>query len=342
MRYIWLRGEESMASNEEEDTGLFVPARTIPTPRSVSPEAQAFLSCGLPHMPAEINHTDKEAWRTYVAQTEKFMEPALAAMAKAMPARIAEHSLASSTLYEVTPDGLASEDDDKALFHIHGGGFIFGKGRSAAYTALPLATTARLRSFSVDYRMPPDHPFPAGLDDASEAYRFLIERFDARKIAVEGSSAGANLSAAVILKARDEGLPLPGACVLHTAGVDLTESGDSFKTNAVLDVVLRGPQPEMMLLYAGGHDLHHPYLSPIFGDFCKGFPPTILLTGTRDLLLSPTVMMHRALRRAGVDAELHVFEAMPHGSFGHASPEDKELLAESARFVRARLGAASI
>ena len=92
-----------------------------------------------------------------------------------------------------------------------------------------------------------------------------------------------------------------------------------------------------MLLYAGGHDMAHPYLSPVFGDFAAGFPPTILVSGTRDMLLSPTVMMHRALRRAGVDAELHVFEAMPHGGLSGSSPEDHELQAEIARFLKERL-----
>lgn len=159
--------------------------------------------------------------------------------------------------------------------------------------------------------MPPNHPFPAGLDDAMDAYRFMLERYEPQHVAIEGSSAGANLAAAMILRARDEGLPMPGACALHTAALDLTHSGDSFATNAVIDVVLRGPQLQTMLLYAGGHDMRHPYLSPIFADFGKGFPPTILVSGTRDLLLSPTVMMHRALRRADVEAELHVFEAMP-------------------------------
>ena len=161
---------------------------------------------------------------------------------------------------------------------------------------------------------------------------------DPAKVVLEGGSAGANLVAATILRARDEGLPLPAGCSLHTAGVDLTHAGDSSHTNAVIDVVLRGPQPETMLLYAGGHDMRDPYLSPLYGDFTKGFPPTILVSGTRDLLLSPTVMMHRALRRAGIEADLHVFEAMPHGGLGGQSPEDRELQGEIATFLRRKLG----
>lgn len=266
--------------------------------------------------------------------------PHLCYARKAFPATIAENRLSNCTLYEVTPGSLEEAGEDKALLHIHGGAFIVGGGLSSAHSAQTYASLTGIRSFSVDYRTPPDHPFPAGLDDCLETYRFLLDRYQPSKIAFEGSSAGANLVAALILKARDEGLPLPGACALHTAAVDLTHSGDTFATNAVIDIVLRQVQPETMLLYAGGHDLADPYLSPVFGDFTKGFPPTILVSGTRDMLLSPTVMMHRALRRAGIDAELHVFEAMPHGGLSGSAPEDRELQAEIARFLRAKLGAA--
>lgn len=322
---------------DESLAGLSVPARTIPVPPTVSPEAQEFLTRGLPVGPPEIPHTDKEAWRAFVAQVESYIAPVSTMRAKPFPAEVSEHALSAATLYEIIPEGLSDADQDKVILHIHGGAFVVGGGISAANTARTIAGTAKLRAFSVDYRMPPDHPFPAGLDDCMEAYRFLLERYDPAKIALEGSSAGANLVAATILRARDEGLPLPGACALHTAGVDLTHSGDTFATNAVIDIVLRTIQPETMLLYAGGTDLADPYVSPVFGDFTKGFPPTILVSGTRDMLLSPTVMMHRALRRAGIDAELHVFEAMPHGGLGGMSPEDRELQAEIARFIRERL-----
>lgn len=320
-----------------EETGLKVAERIIPVPSTVSPEAQAFLARGLPIMPPEIHHTEKERWRQYIAQIEAPLLQISQMRAQAYPAKIGEHRLSQVTLYEVTPDSLDAGNDAKAILNIHGGAFIMGGGMACAHIAQPMASLTGMRSFAVDYRMPPDHPFPAGLDDCVEAYRFLLDRYAPGKIAVEGGSAGANLVAAMILKARDEGLPLPGAAVLHTAAVDLTHAGDTFATNAVIDVVLRGAQPETMLLYAGGHDLAHPYLSPVFGDFTKGFPPSILLAGTRDLLLSPTVMMHRALRRAGIEAELHVGEAMPHGGFGGTSPEDRELQEETAAFIRRKL-----
>jgi acetyl esterase/lipase len=115
--------------------------------------------------------------------------------------------------------------------------------------------------------------------------------------------------------------------------VDLTESGDSFHANLGLDSVLTSSLMETNLLYADGHDLADPYLSPLFGDFSKGFPPTFLQAGTRDLFLSNAVRMHRALRAAGVPAELHVFEGAPHGLFFGTAPEDEELDREARRFV---------
>ena len=130
---------------------------------------------------------------------------------------------------------------------------------------------------------------------------------------------------------------MPAALVLGTPEVDLTESGDSFHTILGLDPVL-SPLIHVNRLYADGHDLAHPYLSPLFGDV-TGFPPTFLHTGTRDLFLSNTVRMHRKLRAAGVEAELHVFEAMPHGGFGGMTPEDQDLATEIKHFLdRHRVG----
>ena len=187
-------------------------------------------------------------------------------------------------------------------------------------------------TWAPDYRMPPHHPYPAALDDCIAVYRAALEARSPEDIVVSGASAGGNLAAALLLRARDEGLPMPGALVLLSPEVDLTESGDSFHANLGVDHVL-SPLMTVNLLYANGHDLADPYLSPLFGDV-SGFPPTFLQTGTRDLFLSNTVRMHRKLRAAGVSAELHVFEAMPHGGFGGA-PEDIEVSVELRRFLDA-------
>ena len=132
---------------------------------------------------------------------------------------------------------------------------------------------------------------------------------------------------------RDAGLPLPAALVLLTPEIDLTEAGDSFRTNELLDVVLKRGLPECNALYAAGRELADPYLSPLFADFAAGFPPTLIQTGTRDLFLSNSALMHRKLRRAGIAADLHVWEAMPHAGFGGGTPEDDEIFTEVAAFL---------
>jgi monoterpene epsilon-lactone hydrolase len=214
---------------------------------------------------------------------------------------------------------------------------VMGGGATCRVRAQGMATRIGARVVSVDYRMPPDHPYPASLDDCLTVYRALLSERDPAEIIVGGGSAGGNLAAALMLRARDEGLPLPAALVLISPELDLTETGDSFHSNAGID-----PMGTLMLpnlLYAGDADLADPYLSPLFGDFTRGFPPTLLTSGTRDLFLSNTVRMHRALRDAGIEAELHVLEAAPHGNFGGNSPEEAGLNRDIRLFCEAHWGA---
>jgi acetyl esterase/lipase len=287
---------------------------------------------------AEPSPTDRAGWRARLEESNTQIAAMSALAVEAYPAEISTHKLTAADLYEVAPQNRSERNAKRAIFYIHGGAYVMGGGVTAAHMALSLAGGAQMRAFSVDYRMPPDYPFPAGLDDTVEAYRMVLSRYKPANIAVGGASAGGGLAASFILKARDLGLPLPGACVLATPELDLTESGDTFETNDTIDVVLKGRLRNSILLYAGGHDLKDPYLSAIYGDLTKGFPPTVLTAGTRDLFLSNTVRMHRALRRVGVNAELHVFEAMPHGGFFGTAPEDREVLAEQVRFIDENLG----
>jgi monoterpene epsilon-lactone hydrolase len=319
--------------------GLRVPERIIPVPQTVSAEAQAFLSTmgAMPSTP-EPDASDLAAWRARIEQANQQIGAMSAQAVAAFPAEITKHKLSATDLYEVTPANLAPKNKNRAVFYIHGGAYIMGGGEICAHMSLSLAGAANMRAFAIDYRMPPDHPFPAGLDDTIEAYRYVLKHYDPANIAVHGASAGGGLAASFILKARYLGLPLPAACVLLTPELDLTESGDTFETNAHIDVVLKGRLSQSIALYANGHDLTDPYLSAIYGDFSKGFPPTLLTSGTRDVFLSNTVRMHRALRRAGVFADLHVCEAMPHGGFFGGAPEDRELMEEQVRFINAHLG----
>ena len=187
-----------------------------------------------------------------------------------------------------------------------------------------------------DYRMPPDAPYPAAMDDAMAVWKAALAMQDPSRMAIIGTSTGGGMTLAMILRAKQEGVPLPAAIAPGTPWSDLTETGDSYKTNEWVDNVLvsyNGYLVHAALLYANGHDLKDPQLSPIYGDF-HGFPPAILTSGTRDLFLSNTVRTHRKLREAGVEAELQVFEAFSHAQylFDATAPETKEAFTEIAAF----------
>jgi epsilon-lactone hydrolase len=325
---------DGMSDSQPVLQGVFVEAHEVPPPRSISPEAQAFLSAAAAPLPkpAPPALDDKEGWKAYVIDRYRSFPVRGGSAAGGIGPEIKSETtaLGGVPIYVSAPPTVA--DDDRACLDFHGGAFILGGGELCRFTGMIMAQRVGVRTYSVDYRMPPDHPYPAPLDDSVSAYRALLDRYAPDRIVVAGRSAGGNLAAALMLRARDEGLPLPAGLVLLSPEVDLTESGDSFQTNRDVDVVLRGGVPEENTLYAGGHDLAHPYLSPLFGDFTKGFPRTFLQAGTRDLFLSNAVRMHRALRKARVEVELHIFEAMPHGGF-FGAPEDLELEAEMQRFV---------
>ena len=311
-----------------------VPARTIPVPGHLSATAQRALGQRLPdEVPAFPPLGDIAGWREYIAAKDQVILGMVASSGAVPIHAVREVRAGDAAAFELIPEGLPS-GDRRVYLDIHGGALISGSGKACLAMAGKVAARVRARVVSVDYRMPPDHPFPAGLDDCLTFYRSLLRDHAPHEIVVGGASAGGNLAAAMVLKARDEGLPLPAAVVLVTPEVDLTESGDTFATNLGVDRTLRTPLMPANLLYAGGLPLTNPYLSPLFGDFSKGFPPTLLTAGTRDLFLSNAVRMHRALRKAGVAAELHVVEALSHGSFGGGA-EDDELDEEIRRFCEA-------
>ena len=221
---------------------------------------------------------DTEGWKSYVAETDGFVRSMVGDAAASFAGSVDERDLGPCPLYVVTPDGIA-DDDPRVFLDIHGGAWVLGGGDLCKRTTIASASAIGVRAWSVDYRMPPDHPFPTPLDDCLTAYRLLLDERHPGEIIVGGTSAGGNLAAALILRARDEGLPLPAAVVFNTGAFDLTGSGDSWQVNDGLDNVLSGPVEPCTLLYAGSHDRREPYLSPLFGDL-TGFPPVILLTGT--------------------------------------------------------------
>ena len=230
---------------------------------------------------------DLDGWGAMIAAYDKTVAALLAERARSASVTTESLDLGDFGVYVISPAGL-TDDDRRVYLDIHGGAFIYGRGDSCRAMGISSVSRVGARVWAVDYRMPPDHPFPAALDDCLLTYRTLLEEYRPEDIIVGGASAGGNLAAALVLRARDEGLPLPAAVVLLTPGSDLTGSGDSLQTNLGLDPLLRGNGKPAFLLCAAGRDLKDPYISPLFADFTKGFPPTILTTGTRAACCSRT------------------------------------------------------
>jgi len=257
-------------------------------------------------------------------------------MAEALRVRVDAVTIGGVKAFEVNPEEIAPNNKNRVLVHIHGGCFVSLPGESGTGEAIQMAAFGRFRVISVDYRMAPDHPYPAALDDVIALWRAVSTTTDPKKMALFGASAGGNLTLAAVLRAKQENLPLPAAIAPATPMSDLTNAGDTFHTNAFLDNVLVAPDGDCdkrAALYLDGRDAKDPLLSPVYGDM-HGFPPAILTSGTRDLLLSSTVRVHRKLRQAGVEAILQVFEGQSHAQFlfDYTAPETKEAFEEVAQF----------
>ena len=319
-----------------------VPSKSLPVPTDgVSPQMQAFIAAPLNPAWNNLWKTGEE-WRKAADAQAATVVPGIPAMAERMHVKIEPAVIDGVRVYVVTPDEIPPENKNRVLIHTHGGCYVLFPGESGATEAVMMAGFGHFKVISVDYRMPPEAYFPAALDDVITVYKAVAKTTDPKNMAIFGTSAGGALTLEAVLKAKQLGLPLPGAIAPGTPMSDVTKTGDSFYTNEMVDNVLvsrDGFCDAATVVYAKGHDLKDPLLSPVYGDM-HDFPPTILTTGTRDLLLSNTVRVHRALRQAGVEAALEVYEGQSHAQyqFDDRVPEAKEAFGEIATFFDKHLG----
>ncbi|GAA0359320.1 alpha/beta hydrolase [Actinoallomurus spadix] len=208
------------------------------------------------------------------------------------------------------------DDDPKAgtILYFHGGGNVFGSPETALCLTANLVVRTGFRAFSLDYRLAPEHPFPAAIDDALSAYRALLDGGeDPSAIAFAGDSAGGGLTVTACLAARDAGLPLPAAIMAFSPGLDHTRSGESMRTKEGIDPIFtRAAVRYTGSLYLAGRDPHHPLLSPAVLADLSGFPPMLLQVGTNELLLDDSTRLAARARDAGVDVILDVTADAPH------------------------------
>jgi epsilon-lactone hydrolase len=318
-----------------------VPARHLPVPDTVSPQMQAIIAQPLSPSWNDVPASNEE-WKARVDKAASGVLAELPKLREALGVSVVPTTLAGVKAFVVTPKVIAPRNRDRILLHFHGGFRVLNPGESGTREAILLAGFGRFKVISVDYRMPPDFPFPAALDDAVGVYRELLKTTKPKNIGVFGTSAGGSLVLTTMLRVKAENLPIPGAIAPSTPTADLTKTGDSLFTNEMIDNVLvsqDGFVRATITLYANGHDLKDPLVSPVYGDM-HGFPPTILTSGTRDLYLSNTVRVHRKLREAGVEAVLQLWEGASHGQWNRdiSAPETKEYNEEVAHFFDIHLG----
>jgi acetyl esterase/lipase len=280
--------------------------------------------------------TTADGWKALAAAGLAGAQANVAAMRERLHVKVEPGTIDGVHVYTVTPEAIAPENRDRLLVQVHGGCYVLNPAEAALPEAMLIAAIGRFKVIAVDYRMPPEAYFPAALDDAMTVWKAATRMADPGKMRIIGTSAGGAMVLEMGLRAKQEGLPMPAAIASGTPMSDVTKTGDSFQTNALIDNVLvstNGFCDAAAAFYAHGHDLKDPMLSPVYGDM-HGFPPTILTTGTRDLLLSNTVRVHRKLRQAGIEAALHVYEGQSHAYFGRDDriPETREAFGEIAAF----------
>ena len=279
------------------------------------------------------------AWELVIEQRAA-STPSLVETEESTSTRIEKAVLGGVPVYWITPDDM--DDERRVFIYVHGGAYVFGGGDAAVREAATIASVSGLKTISIDYRMPPSDPYPAAVEDVAAVYRALLETWPADHLAIGGTSAGGGLSMAALHYFKQEGLPMPAALYLGTPWADLTKTSDTLYTLEGIDRNLStydGLIAAAAELYADGVPLTDPLISPVYGDF-GGFPPTYLVTGTRDLLLSDTARVHRKLRLADVVAELNVYEGVSHADYAFVtdSPEYQQTYRELSDFLQQHLG----
>ena len=227
---------------------------------------------------------------------------------------------------------------DRAILYLHGGAYTAGGLDYAKGFGALLAAETRLNVFCVAYRLAPEYKYPAALNDAFAAYRYLLERgYQPDRITLAGESAGGGLALALALKIRDEQMSLPAGIACISPWTDLTFSGASYRNNVYRDPsLIRESLAYSVIAYAAGHE-YEPYASPVFGDY-TGFPPCLFFAGSDEILLSDAKTVHYQMQRAGVPSELIIADGMWHVYPLYGTPEGRRALVRMSDFLRTRLG----
>ncbi len=338
---VILQAEVPSSVIADEHITWTIPAKKLPLPSCASKEIQKNLAnLRQPNVEArrKFKSKSKEEWKEWIDYAKEAGTEGVKISAKKYHVDIKEGHIEGVGVYYLTSRHALPKKNQQVFVYLHGGAYLFGGGMSALNEAILIADRVQIPVIAIDYRMPPDAPYPAALDDVVSVYQSLLKSYESTSIVMGGSSSGGGLTLAVVQKLKSLHITLPSALFVGTPWSDLTKNGDSLYVNEGVDrkiVTYDGFLPEAVKLYANGHNLKESGLSPVYGDFSH-FPPTMLVTGTRDLFLSMTVRVHRKLKEAGVVADLNVYEGLSHVEYFVVpdAPESREVYKELKQFLK--------
>lgn len=322
--------------------GAAMAADPVPLPDTISPQARAVIefleSAGLKQLKAP-DPADLSGWKALHEAQEKLLEEPNRQVLGQLGASITEWRVNDVIpVLDIRPKGW--RDDGRVIVYIHGGGFTLFSARSMAGLGALVAEAAGMRVISIDYTNAPSFNWEGIQAQVSLVFADLVAKgTPLNRMAIFGDSAGGNLAIATVLNLRDAGVGMPAAVLLFSPWADLSNTGDTAITLPQADPTLSydGFLHSSALAYAGALDLKDPRISPLYADFAKGFPPTMIQDGTRTILLSTSVRTYRALKAAKVDATLDLYEGMWHVFQGAPAPEAEDALASAGAFLKQRL-----
>ena len=322
-----------------QKTAWQIGPRTLPPPTGGSDELRDAIADIPQPDPATIQITPQSEaeWLAVIAQMDAGKVEMNRAFREQLSVSVESDEVEGVKVFHVTPAEIDPQHADHLFVYLHGGAFVLNGGEAGLSEPILLAHRLKMRVLHIDYRMPPKYPTPVGRDDVVSVFQRLLKERPARSMALGGTSGGGNMTMATVQRLIELGLDVPGALYLGTPGSDVSDTGDSWIINQGIDHILIGRKGFLeacVAVYAAGRDPKDPLVSPHYGDL-HGFPPTLLITGTRDMLLSSTARTHIKLRQAGVVAEILVYDGVSHGDyiFVMNSPESLHAYAELNAFL---------
>ena len=274
---IEITGSVAVRAQNADAPMLQVPARAVPVPSDVSPQMAKII--GMPLRTGwDVLPKTGEEWKPVADAGAAGTIKNVPGMMERLHVKVEKTVIDGVRAFVVTPDVIPPENRNRLLIHVHGGCYVLNPGEAALPEAMFMAGFGHFKVIAVDYRMPPEAYFPAALDDGLTVYKNAIKTTDPKNVAIFGSSAGGALTLEMILKAKQDGVALPGAIAPGTPMSDVTKVGDTFITNARLDNVLVSPDgfcDAGTVVYANGHDLKDPLLSPVLVTSDMGVPEAI-------------------------------------------------------------------